>query len=304
MALSMTHDLPRADRGHRFWMAPARLLKASRPGFWPTHLWFFLLPLGQREMFASPGFWIGCVYVCFPLGLLLYGWNDIGDAETDRLNPRKDSWLFGARLDDADLAKLPRLIALVQLPFVVAFAEIAGARALLWFATTVGVNALYNAPRIGWKSLPGLDLANQVGYLLVFVLASWICGVPQLSLPAMIFSAIFAMQSHLFGQIMDVAEDRAAGRRTTAVSIGVRASKIVVVAFLLVEAWIAWRFFSGFVVEAFMLAAAAFFLADAVLGFGARPYPSRFTKVFFVGWNVVVIASAYFVWRDGTFLVR
>ena len=70
-------------------MSPATLIKVARPGFWPTHLWFFLLPLGQREMFGRPGFWLGCAYVCFPLGLLLYGWNDLFDAETDRRNQRK-----------------------------------------------------------------------------------------------------------------------------------------------------------------------------------------------------------------------
>ncbi|MCA9606810.1 MAG: hypothetical protein KC619_14490, partial [Myxococcales bacterium] len=71
-------------------------MKISRPGFWPTQLWFFLLPLGLRDMFGAPAFWLGCVYVCLPLGLLSYGWNDLGDYETDALNPRKDSWLFGA----------------------------------------------------------------------------------------------------------------------------------------------------------------------------------------------------------------
>jgi 4-hydroxybenzoate polyprenyltransferase len=30
-----------------------------------------------------------------------------------------------------------------------------------------------------------------------------------------VFGALFAMHSHLFGQIMDVAPDRLAGRRTT-----------------------------------------------------------------------------------------
>ena len=73
------------------------IVKIARPGFWPTQLWFYLLPFAGRDMFSTPAFWWGAVYVCFPLGLLLYGWNDISDAESDRLNPRKDSWLFGAR---------------------------------------------------------------------------------------------------------------------------------------------------------------------------------------------------------------
>lgn len=279
------------------------LIKVSRPGFWPTHLWFFLLPLGQREMFGSVGFWLGCVYVCFPLGLLLYGWNDLFDRETDRLNPRKDSWLFGARLDDDGLRRLPLWIAATQLPFAIVFTALVGAKALLWFAAMAAANAVYNWPKLGWKNWPVLDLVNQVAYLLVFVLASWVCAVPQLSAPAMVFSALFAMQSHLFGQVMDVDEDRAAGRRTTASIIGVRASKLLVVALLAVEAHIAWTYFRGAFVEAFLLAGALFFLADALAGFRGRPYPAWFSKLFFVGWNLVVVASMHFVWRYGVFVL-
>lgn len=279
------------------------LVKVARPGFWPTHLWFFLLPLGQREMFGSLGFWLGCVYVCFPLGLLLYGWNDLFDRETDRRNARKDSWLFGARLDDDELRRLPRWIAGVQAPFLVGFTVLYGAEMLGWFLAMTAANAVYNWPRFGWKNWPVVDLLNQVAYLLVFVLSSWLCAVPQLNAPAMVFSALFAMQSHLFGQIMDIDEDKAAGRHTTASVLGVRASKLVVVGFLLAEAWIAWSYFRGAAVEVFLLAGAAFFLLDAGVGFRGKPYPPWFSKVFFVGWNVVVVVTMYFVWRHGVFLL-
>lgn len=282
---------------------PVQLIKVARPGFWPTQLWFFLLPLGQREMFGSLGFWLGCVYVCFPLGLLLYGWNDLRDKETDRLNPRKDSWLFGACLDDAGLARLPAWIVGVQLPFALAFTSLFGPKMLGWFGAMVFANALYNWPRWGWKNWPVVDLLNQVGYLLVFVLSSFVCEVPQLNAPAMAFSGLFAMQSHLFGQLMDVDEDKAAGRKTTASLTGVRGGKLLLVAFMLAEAAIAYRYFQGHIVEGFLLCGALFFLADALVGFKGRPYPPFFSKAFFLGWNAVVIATMYFVWRSGIFLV-
>ncbi|MFK7989432.1 MAG: UbiA family prenyltransferase [Sandaracinaceae bacterium] len=278
----------------------AELVKIARPGFWPTHLWFFLLPLGLRDMFGSTAFWAGCVYVCFPLGLLSYGWNDLGDAETDALNPRKDSWLFGARPDAWMRQRLPALIVLSQLPFAALFVWLAGPKTLLCLFAIVLANGLYNAPRFGWKQFAGLDLLNQVGYLLVFVLASWLCGVPQLSWPAMVFSALFAMHSHLFGQLMDLEEDAAAGRRSTAVRLGVRPSKLLLAAMMLAEAGIAYVYFHGMFVSLFMGAGAAYFLGDAL--FGPRRYPVWFTKLFFAGWNVVVIATMHFVWRYGVFL--
>jgi len=284
-------------------VSPATLIKVARPGFWPTHLWFFLLPLGQREMFGRPGFWLGCAYVCFPLGLLLYGWNDLFDAETDRRNQRKDSWLFGACLDDAGLRRLPLWIAVVQVPFVVAFTVLFGPKMLGWFAALAAANAVYNWPRLGWKNWPGLDLLNQVGYLLVFVLASWVCQVPGLNTPALVFSGLFAMQSHLFGQIMDVDADRAAGRHTTAVVIGVRASKLLVVGFLAVAAAIAWRYFRAGVVQVFLIGAAALFLTDAAAGYRARPYPPWLSRAFFLGWNAVVLSTMHFVWSRGVFVL-
>jgi len=38
-----------------------------------------MLPLGHRDVFHSVAFWLGALYVSFPMGLLLYGWNDIVD---------------------------------------------------------------------------------------------------------------------------------------------------------------------------------------------------------------------------------
>ena len=55
------------------------ILQASRPGLWLTAVWFYLLPCGGHYLIDSPQFWLGVVYVSFPLGLLIYGWNDCVD---------------------------------------------------------------------------------------------------------------------------------------------------------------------------------------------------------------------------------
>jgi len=57
------------------------VVKAARPGFWLTSIWFYLVPAGGRNVFHQPEFWLGLLYVTFPLGLLIYGWNDIVDFE-------------------------------------------------------------------------------------------------------------------------------------------------------------------------------------------------------------------------------
>jgi 4-hydroxybenzoate polyprenyltransferase len=65
------------------------LVKAARPGFWLTSIWFYLVPVGGRQVLDQAEFWLGLVYVSFPLGLLIYGWNDVVDFDVDRFNPRK-----------------------------------------------------------------------------------------------------------------------------------------------------------------------------------------------------------------------
>ncbi|TWT92438.1 UbiA family prenyltransferase [Stieleria varia] len=276
-----------------------QVIKVARPGFWPTHLWFYVLPLATREMFHSPAFWLGCTYVCFPLGLLLYGWNDLGDVASDSINDRKDSWLFGARPDATIRRHLPAWIAAVQVPFVIAMCWLGGAKMLLWFAGVVLVNWTYNTLR--FKSKPVLDLLNQSGYLLIFVLASWLCGVPQINAAAMVFSMLFAMQSHLFGQLMDLDADLAAGRRSTAVMIGAIPAKLLLVAIMLCEVAIAAAFFRSPIVAWFMACGATFFALDTA--FGPKRYPVWFTKAFFVLWNLIVIVTMHWVWQYGLFLL-
>ena len=55
------------------------LLKVARPGFWLTSIWFYLLPLGRRAVWSEWTFWLGLFYVTLPLGLLIYGLDELGD---------------------------------------------------------------------------------------------------------------------------------------------------------------------------------------------------------------------------------
>jgi len=280
------------------------LTKVARPGFWLTSAWFYMLPLGQHHVFASPQFWLGLFYISFPLGMIIYGWNDVVDFETDRLNPRKDTFLFGARPTPAQIAGLPWRIAAVQLPFVFGFTWLLGWRALAWFAALAATTAVYNWPRIGFKGRPGFDLLNQAAYLLVFVLSSWLNGLPQAPWFTFVFGALFAMHSHLFGEIMDLEPDRAVGRRTTAVAIGVRPSKIVMVAFLAVETALVWQATHDSWIALFLAGGAGFFLTDACLLWGAKPYAPWQMRLFFLGWNASALLTIPWVWHTASLAAR
>ena len=275
-------------------------LKASRPGLWATAVWFYLLPLGQRHVFHSAGFWLGLVYVTFPLGLIIYGWNDVADAETDRFNPRKGTFLFGARGTNEQLAQLPFLIAIVELLFVIVFWRLQGARILLWFLVLTAFTAVYNFPRYGLKSLPPFEILNQAGYLLVFVLSSWLNHAPQLRWPAMLFGAMFAMHSHVFGEVMDIEPDRLSGRRTTATTIGAVPSKLLIAFFLALESGLVYICFRDHWITGCLVIGALWFLLDATVIWGNRLYSVRQMKCFLLGWNLIALASMGWVWSTAS----
>jgi len=279
-----------------------RTLQVARPGLWTTQLWFYLLPLGGYRLLDQPAFWWGTLYVTFPLGFLLYGWNDWADYETDRLNPRKGNFLFGAKLQREQLALLPMQIALVQAPFWGLFFWLVGPKFLLWIAACLAVNAAYNWPRIGCKGLPLLDVLCQAGYLLVFVLSSWLNGVPQLAWPALMLGALFAMHSHLANEITDIRPDRAAGRKTTAVVIGVAYTKLVIALLLATEAGIMAVWFDSLIVVAFLASAAVAFFVE-FLWRGDRVMADRQLRWLLIAWNGVAIASMYWVWKEALFVL-
>lgn len=281
---------------------PIFLLQASRPGLWLTAIAFYMLPLGQRNVFQSTSFWLGALYVSFPMGLLLYGWNDIVDFETDRLNPRKGTFLFGARGTREQLRGLPLQIALVQLPFVVVCSVLAGAKLLLCFGGMIAAAALYNWPRFGFKARPPLEILNQAGYLFVFVLSSWMNNVPLLPWATMLFGALFAMHSLLFGQVMDLEPDRMAGRRTTATVIGRVPAKLLMTGLMLFEAGLVVRFFDAQELAAFLLVSAAWFTIDAAVIWRSRPYSNREMRFFMLAWNAIALLSIPWMWSRASLL--
>jgi 4-hydroxybenzoate polyprenyltransferase len=271
-------------------------LQASRPGLWLTSVWFYMLPLGGRNLFTSGSFWLGLFYVTFPMGLLLYGWNDCVDFEVDRENPRKGSFLFGARGSIEQLRSLPLRIALVQLPFLIAFCYLGGLRMLLCFAGIIAAAAIYNWPRYGLKSRPPLEILNQAGYLFVFLLSSWVNYVPQLRWPAVLFGALFAMHSHVFGEIMDLEPDRSSGKRTTAVVIGRVPAKLLIAMLLGVETALLYVFFRDPMLSGFLLASSLWFVLDAIVLWRNRPYTTAQMRFAMLAWNAVALTSMPWVW--------
>ena len=282
------------------WSELVFLTQVARPGLWTTTALFYLMPLGHSTFFRSWIFWVGLAYVLVPLGLVLYGVNDIVDADADVFNPRKGTFLFGSLGAKEQLASLKWKIAVAQLPFLVLFLAFIGPKILLWYAALAAAVALYNSPRVGWKGRPPFDVLIQASYLLVFVLSSWLNHAPQLPWPTFLFGALFAMHSHIFGEVMDIVPDRRSGRRTTATEIGAVRAKFLIAAFLCVETSLVYVFFHDAIVAGFLAAGVFWFVLDAILLWKARPYTARQMRAFMWAWNGAAVLGMYWNWASAS----
>jgi 4-hydroxybenzoate polyprenyltransferase len=276
------------------------LLQVSRLGLWSTTALFYLMPLGHGDLLHSGKLWLGLFFVLFPLGFLLYGVNDIVDAESDSLNPRKGTFMFGSRGAREQLAALKWQIAVVQIPFVIAFYFFVGPRILWWYALLLLAVGLYNAPGIGWKGRPPFDVLIQASYLLVFVLSSWLNNVPQLPWQTFLFGAMFAMHSHIFGEVMDIEPDRLCGRRTTATLIGRVRAKFLIAAFLVIETTLVWIYFRDWIITGFLACGALWFVIDATLLWKNRAYRPKEMCLFLWGWNAAALLGMFWNGTHGT----
>ena len=276
------------------------LVQVSRPGLWSTTALFYLLPLGRRDFTHSGRLWLGLLFVLFPLGLLLYGVNDLADAGADQLNPRKGTYMFGSRGARNQLAALKWQIFAAQLPFLAAFYLLVGPRILAWYGTLLLAVGIYNAPRFGWKGNPPFDVLIQASYLLVFVLSSWLNNAPQLPWQTFVFGALFAMHSHVFGEVMDIEPDYLSGRKTTATVIGRVTAKFLIVALLAVETPLVRLCFHDWIVAGFLALGAVWFAVDATLLWKERKYRPEEMRLFLWGWNIAALLGIFWNWAQGT----
>jgi len=278
------------------WSELIFLTQVSRPGLWTTTALFYLMPLGHRAFLRSWSFWAGLFYVLVPLGLVLYGVNDIVDADADVYNPRKGTFLFGSLGAKEQLAALRWKIAVAQVPFLALFLLLIGTKFLLWCAALATAVALYNSPRVGWKGRPPFDVLIQASYLLVFVLSSWLNRVPQLPWPTFVFGAMFAMHSHVFGEVMDIVPDRRSGRRTTATQIGAIRAKLLIAAFLSIETAMVYWFFHDAIISGFLGAGLLWFALDSSVLWKERAYTPEQMRAFMWAWNGAAVLGMYWNW--------
>lgn len=211
----------------KYWLN--KILKLSRPRFWPyiagPYAMGYLIAAPNLQDFLSPLFIASLLFFLIPANVFLYGINDVFDQDTDAFNPKKgtkeykmvasDSLIVNAVLYISLFAGIS--LAVVQPKFISTFLFIAFA--FLSFA--------YSAPPFRFKAKPFIDSASNILYAVPgFIAYAQITG----SFPPgeiIIAALCWTAAMHLFSAIPDIAPDKEANLKTTAIALGFKNSLLL-----------------------------------------------------------------------------
>lgn len=205
------------DAGGRF----VRLLVLSRPRFWLYLAGPVLVGLahGAETVAALVSVPAAALvgYFLVPANVLLYGINDVFDADLDAHNPKKSDRETRYRGERTVLVA----VALAGAAGVATIA-LTPATAWPWLAGFFVLAVAYSAPPLRLKTTPPLDSLSNGLYVLPGAAAyAALAGThpPWLALAG---GWLWTAGMHAFSAIPDVEPDRAAGIRTTATVLGAR----------------------------------------------------------------------------------
>ena len=213
MADSVDRLLPSETSGFGY------VLRMSRPRFWfylagPVVVGVAYAASFPAELFAPIA--VGLfAYFLFPANVLLYGVNDVFDADVDVENPKKE----GREVRYEGGVLVPALVVasgVLGLAFIPFFPPSGVVTMVAFLALAVQ----YSAPPFRFKTTPFLDSVSNGLYVLPGVVAYAALASELPPLAAITAGWLWAMGMHTFSAIPDIEPDRAAGIQTTATVLG------------------------------------------------------------------------------------
>ena len=197
------------------------LLRMSRPRFWfylagPVLVGVTYAAETPADLFAPVALAL-FAYFLVPANVLLYGVNDVFDADVDAFNEKKEGREVryeGGRLVVASVV----VCALLALPF----ALVVPREALVAFFAWGLLSVEYSAPPLRFKTTPLLDSLSNGLYVLPAVVGFVALAGAFPPWEAVLGGWLWTMGMHTFSAIPDIDPDRRAGIRTTATVLGER----------------------------------------------------------------------------------
>ncbi len=118
----------------------------------------------------------------------------------------------------------------------------------------------------------------------------------------LLYLSLFAFQAHIAGEIMDIEPDILAEKKTTAVLIGRKKAKFLMLFLLLFEAYILKFWFNDWVLSSFLAAFAIWLILDIFIFFKNKPYTLKQMKIFGIAINISAVLSMIWVLYSGNLL--
>lgn len=278
-------------------------IKISRPGLWFPTIWIYLVPFTFEDQFWKHfPFWIGLLFVTFPLNYLVYGLNDYNDVEADKVNARKGNFIFGAKASIDHLSGVPFKITMVLLPFCIYFTFMGGVKMLGLLLLMIALNYIYNFKPFRIKERPPFEICIQIGYVFTAFFSVLLNDLVDLPWQTVVYLTLFAFQAHVAGEIMDIEPDKIAGKKTTATIIGRKNTKFFMLVLLLLEVYILYVWFNDYVLSGFLAVFSIWLLLDVVIFFKEKPYSVSQMKLFGWAMNLSAILSMLWVLYSGVLL--
>jgi 4-hydroxybenzoate polyprenyltransferase len=229
------------------------LVKLSRPRFWlylagPVAVGVVYGAASTADLFTSTTLTL-FAYFLLPANVLLYGVNDVFDADVDTKNPKKEG--REVRYGGGRLVPVAVLVC-----GLLVFAPVAVTPPLAWpwIGGFLALGVAYSAPPLRLKIHPPLDSLSNGLYVLPGAAAYAAVAGAQPPLLAVVGGWLWTMAMHTFSAIPDIGPDRRAGIETTATKLGQQRSY-------------------AYCGASWTLAALAFGLLDARLGALIALYP-------------------------------
>lgn len=263
----------------------------------------YLVPFSLQSIhWQDPHFWLGLVFVTFPLNFLVYGLNDFTNGKANSLNPRKGNYLYGANLTKIAQKNLPWHICLVDIPFLGYFFYVGGADLFVLVLFMFVVNILYNYKPFRLKERPPLDILLQLGYVFVALFSILLNNPEMMPWQSFVALSILAFSAHLVGEIIDMESDTLANKKTTALFLGRKNSKLLLILLLVLETYLFWDWFRAWVVAGITGFSSLWLLFDVLLFYKARPYSQKHIMIFGICINLLAYATLFWVLYSGSLL--
>ncbi len=209
-------------------MKLSEVIKISRPRFWLYEAATFgiigtLSAHTSLNFLTNSSFWIFFIYFLIPANILIYGINDIFDYETDKLNPKKQS--YEALVVPERHRTLWIWIIATNLPFLLFVPHTTPL--IISFSVFLFCATFYSAPPIRAKAKPLIDSLFSAGhYVATGVFGYYLAGGTDIPYLGIIAGMMWAIAMHAYSAVPDIDADKDAHLKTIAILCGPRTTII------------------------------------------------------------------------------